>query len=107
MVFEISGSASGVADTLHLASYSGRISLTGWPSGPSCLETSLITRRELEVFGSRNSAGEFPEAIELIYEKKIPADKIITNIIGFENLPDMIRQIAENPSKTLKSIAVM
>ena len=106
MVFEISGSISGVSDTLHLASYCGRISLTGWPGGAATLETSLITRKELEVFGSRNSAGEFPEAIELIHEAKIPAAKIITNTIGFNDLPDAIRLIAESPTETLKCIAL-
>ena len=106
-VFEISGSISGIADTLNLASYAGRISLTGWPSGKPELETARITRRELIIYGSRNSAGEFPEAIGLIHENKIPADKIITNTIEFKGLPDVILKIAENPAKTLKSIAVM
>jgi len=106
-VFEISGSVNGAADTLYLASYTGRISLTGWPSNKPQLETALITRRELVVYGSRNSAGEFPEAIDLILKNDIPANKIITNIIDFTDIPDNIIEIAANPSETLKNIALM
>lgn len=106
-VFEISGSVSGAADTILLASYAGRISLTGWPSSAPRLETTLVTRRELVLYGSRNSAGEFPEAIDLINGGTIPAGKVISNIIGFDDIPDTMRQIAEYPSKTLKSIALV
>jgi threonine dehydrogenase-like Zn-dependent dehydrogenase len=106
-VFEISGSLNGVTSTLYLASYVGRISLTGWPGSAPQLETALITRRELVISGSRNSVDEFPEGIDLIYKNIIPADKIITNIIDFTDLPDAIRKIAANPEKTLKSIALL
>jgi threonine dehydrogenase-like Zn-dependent dehydrogenase len=106
-VFEISGSARGVENTVHLASYTGRISLTGWPSKLPTIETPLITRRELIIYGSRDSAGEFPEAIELIDSGAIDAANIITKIIGFDELPDEIRRIADDPSDTLKTIALV
>ena len=106
-VFEISGSITGAADTVLLASFTGRISLTGWPSGAPEIETARITRKELIVYGSRNSKGEFPEAIDLVHRNDIPADRIITSIIGFTDIPEAMRQIAEDPVKTLKSIALL
>jgi len=107
MVFEISGSTAAVQDTVHLASFAGRISLTGWPSAPPTLETSWITRKELVVYGSRNSAGEFPEAIELVAGGVIDAARLITRTVPFDDIPDQIRAIAQNPEETLKVIGVV
>jgi threonine dehydrogenase-like Zn-dependent dehydrogenase len=106
-VFDISGSVSGVESTVHLTSYAGRISLTGWPSENPCIETPLITRKELIVYGSRNSAGEFREAIDLINSGVIDAAEIITEIVPFDGLPRRIEAIAQDPSWILKVIGLL
>jgi 2-desacetyl-2-hydroxyethyl bacteriochlorophyllide A dehydrogenase len=107
VVLEISGSLEGVKSTVQLASYCGRISLTGWPSANPEFNTATVTRKELTIYGSRNSAREFPEALDLIAGDIINIKPIISKIVPFDEIPGMIESIAENPTNTIKVIGEM
>jgi 2-desacetyl-2-hydroxyethyl bacteriochlorophyllide A dehydrogenase len=107
VVLEISGSLEGVKNTVRLASYCGRISLTGWPSAEPEFNTAFVTRKELTIFGSRNSAREFPEALDLIARDIINIKPIISKIVPFDELPNAIKSIAENPTNVIKVIGEM
>jgi len=104
-VIEASGSASAVRSSIDYVSYAGRISLVGIPKDDIPLPTFLFTKKELDVRGSRNSAKEFPLAIELISQNKINVKSLISNIIEFEELPNYYKSISENPNEYLKVIA--
>jgi 2-desacetyl-2-hydroxyethyl bacteriochlorophyllide A dehydrogenase len=106
IVLEISGSLDGVENTVHLASYCGRIVLTGWPSGNPQLNTPLITRKELIVYGSRNSARIFPEALSLIAGNNINVQALISKTVPFETLAESIKDIAANPTDVLKVVGI-
>jgi len=106
-IMEASGADTGIAGTVQYATYLGRIALTGWPKGDVTLSTSLITRKELKVYGSRNSAGEFEEALALLSRGDVDSDKIITEILPFEKLPAAVEQLAMNPGAQLKIIGML
>lgn len=106
-VMEASGSIPGVKNTLDYAAYTGRIALTGWPKGPVELPTNLITKKELTVRGSRNGAGEFEECIDLIYSGRVPAQKIITRVVDFEELPQALDDLAKRPGDFLKVVGLI
>ena len=101
---EASGSDAGVRNTIDYSAYRGRIALTGWPKHEITLPTNLITKKELQVMGSRNGAGEFEEAIELIYSGKVPAEKIISKVVGCDELPGMLKELSEHPGDYLKVV---
>lgn len=107
VVMEMSGSHGGIQNTLDYASYCGRITLTGWPTGETPLMTPLITRKELDVRGARTGAGEFEEALELISSHKIDARAVLTKVVPFEGLPEAIRRQAEEPGNYLKIAALL
>jgi 2-desacetyl-2-hydroxyethyl bacteriochlorophyllide A dehydrogenase len=107
VVLEVSGSLDGVKNTVRLASYCGRVSLTGWPSADPEFNTALVTRKELTIFGSRNSAREFPEALDLIAGNIIDIKPLISRIVPFDEIPGAIESIAENPTNTIKVIGEM
>lgn len=102
VVVEASGANSAIRETLDLASFAGRIALTGWPRQETPLPTNLITFKELDICGSRTSAGEFAEALTLLSERKIIPEKIITEIISMDEVPDAIRALSDNPGCQLK-----
>ena len=56
VVLEASGATPAIRATLDYAAYAGRIALIGWPKEEVSLPTALITKKELDVRGSRNSA---------------------------------------------------
>lgn len=105
-VMEASGSDAGVRSTIDYAAYTGRIALTGWPKHEITLPTNLITKKELQIRGSRNGAGEFEEAIDLIYTGKVPAEKIISKVVPYTELPHMLGELTEHPGDYLKVVGL-
>jgi 2-desacetyl-2-hydroxyethyl bacteriochlorophyllide A dehydrogenase len=106
-VMEASGAEKGIANSLRCAAYTGRIAFTGWPKQDPVLPTSLITKKELKIMGSRNSANEFEEALELIATKKINMEGFISEIVSLEGLPEAVRQLDQNPGKYLKIVGLL
>lgn len=107
-VMEASGSTIGVRNTLDYAAATGRIALTGWPNKEVELSTAIITRKELQIRGSRTGVGsEFREAIDLIYSEKVQAKKIISKVTTFEEIPEAIKHLHEAPGDWLKVVALM
>ncbi|MDR1731141.1 MAG: alcohol dehydrogenase catalytic domain-containing protein [Synergistaceae bacterium] len=107
VVIEASGAGPAVSQVVHMAAYTGRVVLVGWPKSAVELDTSLITHRELTVYGSRNSAGEFPEAIDLISSGRVDAKSIVTEVIPFDRLPEAIHSLSVDPSDRLKIVAML
>lgn len=106
-VVEASGSNIGIRSTLDFAAYTGHIALTGWPKTETSLPTSMITKKELVISGSRTGVrSEFDEAIDLIYSGKVDARKIISKVVNFDEIPEIIKYLDENPGELLKVIAL-
>ena len=107
VVIEASGNATAVRSSIDYVSYAGRIALVGWPKNEISLPTSLFTKKELDIVGSRNSFKAFPESIELIGNNKIDVAAVITKTISFEEIPELVRDIAVHPGNYLKVVALL
>lgn len=103
-VIEATGALSAIRATLDVSSYTGRIALVGWPSQEISFPTALITRKELDIYGSRNSVGKFPTAIELIATRKVNVRPLISKIVTLEDIPEYVKILAEEPGRFLKVI---
>ena len=103
---EASGSDAGVQSAISYAAYTGRIALTGWPKHEISLPTDLITKKELHIRGSRNGAGEFEEAIQLIYSGRVPAERIISKVVPYPQLPHMLGEPSQRPGDYLKVVGL-
>lgn len=107
VVIEASGSQVAIQSMFDYVSYAGRIALVGWPNAEIPLATSMITKKELAVVGSRTSAGEFNEAIELINNKKVAVDPLISAVVALDDIPGTVENIAKYPEKFVKVVAVI
>ena len=67
----------------------------------------MITRKEIDIRGARTSAGEFEEAIDLIYTKRVDVRKILTRTGTLEEAPELIRNIEKNPGDYMKVVIRM
>ncbi len=105
LVMECTGAGPCIRSCLDLVSHAGRITLTGWPKGETLLPTDVITRKEIDVLGARNSAGEFEEAISLIHSGQVDVGRILTKTVPLEAVPDVIRDIDRHPERYLKVVA--
>jgi len=70
------------------------------------MDTGMFTKKELDIRGSRTSSGEFPEAIDLIMNKKIPVELLISrNTHSFEELAVSVEEMSAHPERFVKVIA--
>lgn len=106
VVMEASGANAAIRSALDIVSHAGRIILTGWPKTATEIDTSMITKKEVDVRGSRTSAGEFEEAVDLIYHRKIDVQAILTQVVPAEEIPDAVRNIDQHPGDYLKVVGV-
>jgi 2-desacetyl-2-hydroxyethyl bacteriochlorophyllide A dehydrogenase len=106
-VIEASGSDAAIRSSIDYVAYSGRISLVGWPKGEVSLMTAMFTKKELDVVGSRNSLRDFPESIDLIAGNKIDVASLVTRTVSFEEVPAVVKEMAEYPEKFMKAVALM
>lgn len=102
VVVEASGSEQAIRNSIDYVSYAGRISLVGWPKSEVALPTALFTKKELSIFGSRNSAGMFPACIRLLADGVVNVEPIISKVVSFEELPHAVREQSDHPEKFLK-----
>jgi threonine dehydrogenase-like Zn-dependent dehydrogenase len=102
VVLEASGSNKAIRNTLDQVSYAGRIVFTGWPKDSTLIPTGMITKKEVDIRGGRTSVNEFKEAIDLIYNKKINAEAVLTKIVDLNEVPEVIKNIEKNPGDYLK-----
>ncbi len=102
LVVEASGATEAVKSCLSLVSYAGAIAITGWPKEEIALKTELITKKELDALGSRNSHDEFPEAIDMITSGAVTANELISKQVSIEEAPDAIIEQVNHPERYLK-----
>lgn len=107
VVMEASGANSAIRGTLDIISNAGRIILTGWPKNDTSIPTDLITKKEVDIRGARTSAGEFEEAISLIYDGKIDMKAMLTKVVSLDELPQAVADIEKNPGDYLKIVGII
>lgn len=107
VVIEASGANAAIRNALDLVSFAGRIALTGWPKKETSLPTDLITKKELDILGSRTSAGEFKEALTLISNGKVDAKVILSKIVSLDDIPGMVAEQSAHPERYLKINALL
>ncbi len=101
-VLEASGANSAIRATLDVVCHAGRIAFTGWPHSETPLPTDLFTKKEIDLLGSRTSAGEFEEAVDLIYSRKVDIGKLVTKTVPIEEAPQAVRDLEKYPEKYMK-----
>ena len=107
LVMECSGANILIRQSLDMVCHAGRITFTGWPKQETSLPTDMITRKEIDLRGARTSAGEFPEALELIATKKVDMLKLLTKTVKLEEVPETIIDIEKNPGNYMKVVVTM
>ena len=106
-VCEVSGNAIGIRNTLDYVAATGRIALTGWPNKEITLPTAMITRKEIQIRGSRTGVtSEFEEVIHMVENGQLDIKRIISRLVKFHELPQAIRHLDEKPGDDLKVIAL-
>jgi len=105
VLIEASGAESAITQALDHVAYAGRVVLVGWPKKAIATEYFKFIRKELDVRGSRNSAGEIPEAVRLIAAGQVQLHSFISSIVDLAKAPEAIVQQAASPEQFIKVVS--
>lgn len=93
--------AIGLPETFRLAveevAFTGRVVYVGYAKEPVTYETRLFVQKELDIIGSRNALGEFPQVIAMLQQKRFPVDRIVSRTVPLDEAGDALREWSERP----------
>jgi L-gulonate 5-dehydrogenase len=104
VVFEATGVPAVLRTAIDLVAPSGTIVVVGLSTESVPIPMVLFTRKELTVVGSRNNAGVFGEAVDLVRRNRERAAKLITHHFPFDRAPDAFELAYTSPATTEKVI---
>jgi 2-desacetyl-2-hydroxyethyl bacteriochlorophyllide A dehydrogenase len=97
VVFDATGSAESMGTSLQYVAPAGRLVFVGLTKDPVVINDSLLHRREVTVYASRNSCGQFPRIIRMIEDGRIDTTPWITDRMSLSEVPGRLKDL---PSKT-------
>ena len=105
--FDVTIEAVGLPSTfqncIDTAAFGGKMVLIGVGKQNLDFNFTMIQKKELNVYGSRNSLKpDFLELIDLVKAGKVPLDKIITNVYKFGDIARAFQELDENSGEMLK-----
>lgn len=89
---------------VRIASNAGAIVTLGFTPKPSSIAELDITKKELEIKGSRLNSRKFPQVIEWFEKGLIQPGKMISHRFDFENIMDALKLNESEPEKVSKII---
>lgn len=95
-------SLTSVPECIELVCPAGRVIVLGLKDKPSDIPQVNITKKEVDVLGSRLNNYRFPEVISLFEEGKIDPSQIRTMVYPFEKVEEAIQTIINNPGGVCK-----
>lgn len=93
VVFDATGSASTMGDSLNSVAPGGRLVFVGLTRDPVAIDDALFHRREVTIYASRNSCGEFQPIIRMLEENKINTEPWITDRLTLEEVPSRFKEL--------------
>ncbi len=105
VVFEASGSPLGFLSAIDSTAFGGRIVLIGTGAEEVSFSHPVVVKKELDVLGSRNSLGDFPEIIMWMEKGYIDPCAMITDRYSFGDA-DKALKLADIPERNFVKVMV-
>lgn len=100
--------ATGVPELIRagidLVAPSGTVVIVGISQRELSVPVIEFTRKELNVLGSRNNAGVFGDAVDLVRRRRDTVRSLITHTYSLEQVPEAIRYAIDHPDEVEKVI---
>lgn len=102
VVIEATGSPEVLRECVAVAAHGARIVVLGTPNREAPFPVLEITRKELNIFGSRNNVGCFPEALRIVRSKPEGLAQLITQRYALGDVESALRFARAHPEATEK-----
>jgi 2-desacetyl-2-hydroxyethyl bacteriochlorophyllide A dehydrogenase len=96
-VFDATGSSESMGASLQHVAPTGRLVFVGLTKDPVTINDGVLHRREITIYASRNSCGQFPRIIRMIEEGRIYTTPWITDRMALTEVP---RRLKDLPGKS-------
>jgi L-gulonate 5-dehydrogenase len=108
VVIEATGNPKAIESTIDLVAPGGRIVIVGLvKQGIGITLPGLdLTRKEVNLLGSRNSVNAFPEALALLASGAVKYPRVATRIAMWEGVP-IFAKLHENPAALHKAVLML
>lgn len=103
VVFDATGSAGSMAQSLSYVAPTGRLVFVGLTKELVNIDDSLFHRREITIYASRNSCGQFPRIIRMLEERQISTRPWVTDRLLLAEVPLEFKDLPSRP-KLIKAI---
>jgi len=104
IVIEVAGLKQTMEQTIHLVSRGGRIVITGLSKDDISFPGIMFTNKEVEIYGSRNSVGVFPQVIDFLHKYPDVAEQFITKRMPFNDISEAMHLAKSQPNEITKII---
>jgi 2-desacetyl-2-hydroxyethyl bacteriochlorophyllide A dehydrogenase len=106
VVFDATGNANSMGASLRYAAPAGRVVYVGLTRDNISIDNPLFHMREMTLYASRNSSGQFPRIIKMLEQHQIDTSPWITNRLGLSEVPERFKELPGNPNliKTIVDI---
>lgn len=102
VIIEAVGSPATYQAAVEEVAYTGRVVCIGYAKKPVEFNTGIFVRKEIEILGSRNCLGDFPEVISYLEAGKFPVEAVISKVVGIEDAGNALAGWSENPGQITK-----
>lgn len=103
VVAEAVGLPQTFQDAIDAVAFAGRVIQIGVGKKNLDFNFTMLQKKELAVYGSRNAVKEdFLEVIQLFQKKEVPFEKLITDVFPFSQAEEAFRQFDKNGNHMLK-----
>jgi len=100
---EAVGAPSVFMDCIHAVSYHGKVIVIGVTKKDFTFNQTIISMKEIELIGSRNSQLEdLKDVVELLSKGEIDISGMVTSNYYFNQIPEMFKELEETWSENLK-----
>ena len=89
VVFDATGNAAAMGQSLARVAHGGRLVFVGLVQSPVSIDDPLFHRREITLFATRNSAGDFPRIIQMIEQGRVDTAPWITHRCALSEVPSL------------------
>ncbi|WP_135555963.1 zinc-binding alcohol dehydrogenase family protein [Paenibacillus cymbidii] len=104
IVIEVAGLKRTMEQTIHMVSPGGRIVIVGLTKDDVSMPGILYTRKEIEIFGSRNSVNQFPFIIDFLHKHETLARRFISTTMPFDEIAAAFHLAKTKPNEINKII---
>ena len=100
---ECVGLPSTFQNCLDAACFGGRVAVVGVGKHNIDLDFTIIQKKELNIFGSRNAlTRDFEELIDVVKSQNLNLDDVVTNVYPFEQAAKAFEDFDKNAASMLK-----